>query len=427
MTPLTGDPPQIHRLANGVVAILDPAPGYQTLALSVVAGRGARWEDESQSGWSHLLEHMVFQGAGGRSARQIVEMIEADGGNINAATGHERTVFQVRALATGLPLALQMTADLIRRPTLDATELAKEKNVVLQEIAEAADTPDDQVFELAQAAAFQNQPLGRPILGAPQAIAAVDSEALSLWREALYAPDRLVVSVCGDIDSRDFVRRVEDALGDMAGPSPLPEPQTAGFTKGQAFERRGLEQAHHVFLLPTPGARDADFWALRLFVEILGGGMSSRLFQEARERLGLAYGVDAYCETYSDAGVLGIYAGCAPADSKQLAEVVAREVRKLAERTLPTELARAKAQCKAGLFMGQESLAARAEHAAAQWLIYGRVISPGEISKMIDAVSLEDLARIGRRILDPGLAASAALGPPAAQGAGKRFQTALFG
>ena len=197
--------PKIHRLANGVTVICDAAAGFQTLALSVVAGRGARWEDASRSGWSHLLEHMVFKGAGARSAKDIVEAIEADGGHINAATGQERTSFQVRALAGGLPLAMAVTADLVQRPRLDADDLAKEIQVVGQEIAEAADTPDDQVFELAQAAAYKGQALGRPILGTNVAIARTDPAALEAWRASLYAPDRLVISASGAVDEDGIV------------------------------------------------------------------------------------------------------------------------------------------------------------------------------------------------------------------------------
>src|SRR5580765_787058 len=174
--------PAVHTLSNGVRVVCDPMPGLQTVALSVVAGRGARAEDAARSGWSHLLEHMVFKGAGGRSARQIVEVIEAEGGNINAATGYERTSFQVRALSGGLDLGSAVIADLVRRPTMDVADLAREKQVVGQEIAEAADAPDDLVFELAQQAAFAGQPLGRPILGTVPSIATAAPDSLDAWR-----------------------------------------------------------------------------------------------------------------------------------------------------------------------------------------------------------------------------------------------------
>jgi predicted Zn-dependent peptidase len=417
--------PRVHTLANGVTLVCDPAPGFETLALSVVAGRGARWEDAARSGWSHLLEHMVFKGAGARDARQIVEAIEAQGGQLNAATGHERTSFQVRALAGDLPLALEIVGDLVQRPILDAEDLAREKRVVGQEIAEAADTPDDQVFELAQAAAFPDQPLGRPILGEPATVGSADPVSLGAWREGIYAPDRLVVSVAGAVDEARFLAEAERIFGSAMAP-PAADPVRGLFVGGAVSERRRLEQAHLVFLLPAPGSLDDDVWALRVFVEILGGGMSSRLFQEARERLGLAYAIDAYCDTYADIGVLGVYAGCAAQDAPRLAEVTARQIRALAGGVQANELARAKAQLKASLFMSRESLLARAEQAAGHWLTFGRPPVVAETARAIDAVGAVDMARLGARLLARGTATVAALGPKPAMAAAAAFSDALF-
>ena len=419
--------PRVQTLANGVTVICDPAPGYQTLALSVVAGRGARSEDVSRSGWSHLLEHMVFKGAGERSARDIVEAIEAEGGQINAATGHERTSFQVRALAGGLPLALAVTGDIVQRPTLDPDDLAREKLVVAQEIAEAADTPDDQVFELAQMAAFTDQPLGRPILGSSASLEPADPASLEAWRAALYAPDRLVVSASGDVDEDELLRLAEVHFGGPPTRASDALATPATFIGGVAKERRRLEQAHLVFLLPAPGVGDPLYWALRLYAEMLGGGMSSRLFQEARERLGLAYAIDAYAESYSDTGVLGVYAGCEAANAGKLAEVAAGEIRSLGQSATAAELARAKAQLKASLFMGRESLAARAEQLAAQHLAFGRLLDPAEMADLIDAVSLTGIARIGDALIAPHRSVGSVLGPKAALDAPARFADVLFG
>ncbi|MGA0602205.1 M16 family metallopeptidase [Caulobacter sp. KR2-114] len=417
--------PNLHRLANGVTVICDPAPGYETLALSVVAGRGSRWEDEARSGWSHLLEHMVFKGAGQRSARDIVEAIEAAGGQINAATGHERTSFQVRALRGGLELAMAVTADLVQRPTLDEGDLVREKQVVGQEIAEAADTPDDQVFELAQTQAFAGQAIGRPILGTPEALAPATPAAIEAWRAALYAPDRLVVSAAGAVDEDELLRLAEAHFGAAASPAAAAA-DPASFTGGDAVEVRRLEQAHVVFMLPAPGLKDPDHFALRLFVEILGGGMSSRLFQEAREKLGLAYAIDAFSDIYDDAGVLGVYAGCAAKDAGRLAEVTGQQIRAMAAGVDPSELARAKAQLKAFVFMGRESLLTRAEQAASQLLSFDRLLSSAEIAERIDAVTIDDLVRVGVRALAPGRAATSVLGAKGASRAGGRLREALF-
>ncbi|HEY5105569.1 MAG TPA: pitrilysin family protein [Caulobacteraceae bacterium] len=426
MSQPVGASPAVHTLPGGIRVICDHAPGFETLAVSVVAGRGARWEGASQSGWSHLLEHMVFKGAGGRTARQIVEAIEARGGQINAATGHERTSFQVRTLKDSLALSVELAADLILRPTLDAEDLVREKRVVAQELAEASDAPDDKVFELAQAAAFKGQPLGRPILGAPRAVAAATPQGLEAWRERLYAPDRLVVSAAGAVDEDALLSHVERAFAGATSPPPQ-TPAAAVFKGGAAVKRRNLEQAHVVFLLPAPGADDGDRFALRLFAEMLGGGMSSRLFQEARERLGLAYAIDAFAEVYADAGLLGVYAGCAAGDAGELARVAADQIRALAAGCGEAELARGKAQAKAGLYMSAESLASRAEQNAAQLLVYGRLVSPAELAASIEAVSPRDIARLGGRLLRSGRSAASVLGPSAALDAAARFDATLFG
>jgi predicted Zn-dependent peptidase len=417
--------PRTHTLSNGVRVVCDPAPGYGTLALSVVAGRGSREEDAARNGWSHLLEHMVFKGAGPRSARALVEAIEAEGGQLNAATGHERTSFQVRALAGGAPLAMEIISDLLLRPTLDADDLAREKQVIGQEIAEAADTPDDQVFELAQSAAFADQPLGRPILGKPETLAPVEPVALEDWRARLYAPDRIVVSAAGAVDEDELLKLAEDRLGSVTTP-PAGIAAGAAFTGGVAAETRRLEQAHLVFLLPGVPVLDPAYWAFRLFAEALGGGMSSRLFQDVRERLGLAYAIDAYAEAWTDVGALGIYAGCAAADAGALAEAAAGQVRDLLRRPQPEELARAKAQLKASLYMSRESLASRAEQTAAQILVFGRPVPTVEFADAIDAVTLEDISAL-EPIVMAGRLAAGVLGPKAAAAAPKRFGAALAG
>ena len=401
-------------------------PGLQTVALSVVAGRGARAEDVTRSGWSHLLEHMVFKGAGGRSAREIVEVVEAQGGNINAATGYERTSFQIRALAGGLDLGTAVLADLVQRPTMDEADLAREKQVVGQEIAEAADAPDDRVFDLAQAKAYGDQALGRPILGEVHTIGTADPAALGVFRASQYAPDRLVISAAGAVDEAELLALVERLFGAepaIEGVQPAP----ATFAGGFAVETRRLEQAHTVLLLPGVGARDPAYFAQRLFAEALGGGMSSRLFQEARERLGLAYAIDAYGESYADTGIFGIYAGTAAGDAARTAEVVAGQLLSLAERIEDAELNRCKAQLKASLFMARESPLARAEQAAGQTLLFDKVFSTGEIAQAVDAIGLDDIRAFGERLLAPRQSAGAVLGPKSASKAGDAFVRALFG
>jgi predicted Zn-dependent peptidase len=416
--------PRVHTLSNGVRVVCDPLPGWQTVALSVVAGRGARFEDATRSGWSHLLEHMVFKGAGGRSAKDIVEVIEAEGGHINAATGYERTSFQVRALKHGLDLGSAVISDLVLRPAMDAGDLAREKQVVGQEIAEAADTPDDLVFEMAQEAAFDGQPLGRPILGTTKSIKGATPETLGAWRASLYAPSSLVVSAAGAVDEDELLKLAERDFGGADGAG-LPAPQAAAFVGGVRTQAKRLEQANLVLLLPAVGVMDPDYFALRLLAEILGGGMASRLFQEAREKRGLAYAIDAYSETYADVGALGVFAGCDAKDAVELAEVTAGELKALTEPVGEAELARAKAQLKGAMFMGREAALARAEQAAGQVLLFGRTLDPEVVAGEVDAVTPAQIAALTEKILAPRKAAVAILGPKSALGAAETFQVAL--
>jgi len=400
-------------------------PGLRTLALTVAVRGGARWETEARSGWSHLLEHLVFKGAGEMGARDIVERIEAEGGSINAATGYERTSFEVRALDGSLGLAMQVVSDLVFRPTLDPAEIDREKDVVAQEIAEAFDTPDDHVFEMAQTRAFAGQPMGRPILGSIDSLKPADRASVRDWRARLYSPDRMVVAVSGAVDEAELLALATRWFGEAVATA-VEAPEPATFTGGAATLSRRIEQANLVFQIPGVTATDPALPAMRLFTEILGGGMASRLFQSAREERGLAYAIDAYHEAYEDTGVLGIYAGAAADRAVELAEVCADEIRNLAT-TGPTdgELSRAKAVQKAGLWMSDESPASRAGRNAAQTLIHGAPVSSEASAARIEAVTAEDLRAVGLALLASGRAATAVLGPKAANGAGAAFAARL--
>ena len=401
-------------------------PGLKTLAVVVTVKGGARWEAQDRSGWSHLLEHLVFKGAGDMAAREIVERIEAEGGNINASTGYERTSFEVRALDGSLPLAMQVLSDLVFRPTLDPAEIEREKDVVAQEIAEAFDTPDDHVFEMVQTRAFAGQPLGRPILGSIASLKPADKASVEAWRARLYSPDRMVVAVSGAVEEGALLALAERWFG-AAVATPADTLAPAVFVGGHARLTRKIEQANLVFQLPGLAATDPALSAKRLFTEILGGGMASRLFQSARETRGLAYAIDAYQEPYQDAGVLGVYAGAAAERARELAEVCAHEVRGLAETgPTPAELSRAKAVLKAGLWMSDENPMSRAGRNAAQTLIFGAPRSSPALTEELEGQTIEDVRAVGARLLASGQTASAVLGPKAAAAAGETFATILF-
>ncbi|MBN8551331.1 MAG: insulinase family protein [Caulobacterales bacterium] len=415
----------LHVLTNGLKVVCDPVPGLRSLAVAVTADGGARHEDETRSGWSHLLEHMVFKGAGGRSARDLIERIEAAGGSLNAATGQERTTFTARVLAGDLELALSSLSDLVFRPTLDPEELEREKDVVAQEIAEAYDAPDDHVFELAQSQAFAGQPLGRPILGSNDSLATADRERLEAWRAQLYAPERMVVSVSGAVSEDELLAQAERWFGEPASGRPA-DVATASFVGGTVGETRRIEQANLVFAVPGLAARDPDLTAQALLVEVLGGGMASRLFQEAREVRGLAYAVDAGYEAFADGGLVSIFAGTAGGKASEMAQLAATELRRLTDGVTGAEISRARAQALAGLYMAEESLASRAERAAWQALVWERLIPTTEIAQRLAGVEQADLTRVAGRLIEQGRAAAAAIGPGRAAAAPEAFVRALL-
>lgn len=391
----------LHRLANGLIVAVEPMAGVETLAVGLYVDAGARSEPDGLAGLAHMVEHMVFKGAGSRDARSIAETIEDVGGSLNAWTARDHTVFHARLLADDLALGVDLIADLVRAPHLSGDELDREKGVVLSELGEARDTPDDIVFDHLQSAAFPGQPLGLPVLGSEASIAAIDAPALHRWIAEQYRPSGLVLAAAGKVDPDSLLRLAEARFGDMAPGAP-PAPSPASFAAGAHHDRRRFDQLHVALGFPGVGQAHADLHALSLFTGVVGGGMSSRLFQQLREERGLAYSVYAWAQAYAETGLFGVY--CA-ASRPQAAEALALARRILAEtaETLDeAELERAKAQAKAGLLMGLESVGSRCDHLARQIQIHGRIVPPSETVAAIEAVSVTSARAAGQAALSGG-------------------------
>ncbi|MDV6332855.1 pitrilysin family protein [Asticcacaulis sp. 201] len=401
----------LYTFDNGLRLLVDPMPGLKTFALSALIYGGARFETEQQSGWAHLLEHMVFKGAGGRNARELAEAIEHKGGTINASTGYEHTRFEVRGLNSLLPLALEIVTDLMFRPALDADELGREKKVVEQEILEAYDTPDDHVFDLLQSAMFTGQSLGRPILGSKQSLKPVEPTALRAFAETLYAPHQIVVCVSGGISAEEVYAVLKPRVDSVAPHTGFGVPAALRFTANKAVQHRRIEQANITLAFNGIGRMEPDIIPLRLFSEILGGGMASRLFQEAREARGLAYSIDSFTTPYRDGGIFGVYAGCAATDVDPLIELIQQVIVDLSSSPSTTELERAKAQFMTSLFLNHEGAASRSGTFASQLSTFGKVFTLDEVAADIDRVNRDDLARVGAVITSQKTCASALLGP----------------
>ncbi|WP_235068276.1 pitrilysin family protein [Asticcacaulis sp. YBE204] len=411
-------------LDNGLRVIHDPMPGLKTFALTAVVHGGARYEAPEQSGWAHLAEHMVFKGAGKRSARELAEVIEHRGGTINASTGYEHTRFEVRGMADLLPLAVEVVGDLMFRPALEADELEREKKVIEQEISEAFDTPDDHVFDLLQSACYGDHPLGRPILGTTQSLAPARTDALRDYIGQLYNPSEIVLCVSGGVEAEALITAAQTHMGAAGRPRRV-EASPPPFTPSAIRHVRKIEQSHLTLAFEGVSRYDDDLYALKLFGEILGGGMASRLFQQAREERGLAYSIDAWTTQFRDTGIFGIYAGCAPKDAADLCELIVTVMRDLTRAPLEAELERARAQYKTSLYLHDENAGQRAGTLGGQLLTYDKVYSLDEQVVELEAVTLDDLKRVGERILSAKTCASAILGPALKTDPQKRLEAIL--
>jgi predicted Zn-dependent peptidase len=416
---------QLITLDNGVRVALDPMPGLETAALGVWVRVGARWERAEENGIAHLFEHMAFKGAAGRDAGAFAEAMESVGGYMNASTSFERTSYTARIVREHAPFALDLVADMILDPHWRAEDLELEKNVVSQERGEAFDQPDDFVFELHQAQMFPDQPLGRPILGLEDTVAAVTTDTLRAFRDDHLAPQRVVIAVAGGFDRDAVLDVARKRFGGLAA-RPSIEASPAAPKAGAAQAQRKLEQTHLVFSVGAPAAGDEAVYAFWLLSEIFGGGMASRLFQEVREKRGLVYTISSWIDSYEDVGRLGVYAGCAAGKAKDVAAAVASILHDLAERGVtPTELARAKAVVSAATLMGAEGPLSRAESRAAQTFLRGRLLRYADIRARIAAVTADDL-RAAARFALTGPVGAAVLGPKSGLGAAAAF-TARFG
>ncbi|MDC7786393.1 pitrilysin family protein [Rhodoplanes sp. TEM] len=401
---------EVSRLPSGLVVVTDDMPHLETASLGVWVNCGSRHERPDEHGISHFLEHMAFKGTDSRTARQIAEEIEAVGGDLNAATGVEVTAYYARMLREDVPLALEVLADILSHPRFDDNEIVREKNVIIQEIGALEDTPDDLVFDFLQATAYAGQPVGRSILGTPATVRSIDASMLRDYLGRNYRGPGTVVAAAGAVNHRAIVEKVDRLFGGFAGPAPG-RPEAAHFHGGVHVERRDLEQAHLALALEGVPQRDPTLYSLQVFTNVLGGGMSSRLFQEVRETRGLCYSIYCFHSPYADTGLFGLYAGTDAADAKELMRVVVDEMEAAAHGLTEAEVARAKAQMKSGLLMALESSGARAEQLARQMIIHDRVMPVEEIVARVDAVTVESARAAGRALLARSRPAVAALGP----------------
>jgi predicted Zn-dependent peptidase len=393
----------LHVLANGLTLAVDPIPGAASVAIGLYAKVGSRSEPTALTGLAHLVEHMVFKGAGARDTRALAEAIEDVGGSLNAWTARDQTVFHARVLGRDLPLAAELIADLVRAPHFHEEHLEREKQVILSELGESVDSPDDIVHDHLFEAAFAGQAIGRPVLGNEISVRGISRDDCFNWLRQQLVPSRLILAASGRVDPHALLPVAERLFGDMEA---LPEPSVAPaiFTGGMRNDRRSFEQAHWCLAFRGLPASHGGAPALSLFVHALGGGTSSRLFQELREERGLAYSIYAWNQAFADVGLVGI--GCA-AERPRAAEAVqlARDVLAGTAETLSEhELRRARAQIVAGLLMAVETPQGRSDQLARGIEVFGRLVPLDEQLDELRAVTVADARAAGQALLEGPLA-----------------------
>ena len=401
---------EISKLSNGLTVVTDPMPSLESAAIGIWVNTGSRNEQPAQMGVSHMLEHMAFKGTASRSARDISEQIESVGGVLNAYTSREQTAFHARILKDDVPLALDIVGDILTNPAFAADEIEKERQVVLQELGQARDTPDDIVFDHLQSAIFKDQPLGWPILGEEKTVNAFDREMLKGYMATGYRAGGMTLVASGKVEHAAMVKLAADKCGGLvAGDVALPAP--AQYTGGDFREEQDLEQAHVAWAFPGLSNSDPDYFTAQVYATVLGGGTSSRLFQEAREKRGLCYSIYAFSNGFQDTGFIGIYAGTGESEAGEISAVVAGEMEAIAGNATEAEVARARAQLKVSLLMGMERPGTRAEQIAGQLFALGRIQSAAEITEQIEAIDVAAVKRFASRVMQSRNPTIAAVGP----------------
>ncbi len=397
-------------LPSGLTVVTDAMPHLKTASIQVSFGVGGRDERPDEHGISHLLEHMAFKGTTKRTPRGLAEEIEAVGGDLNAATASENTSYYAKVLGEDLPVAIDILSDILTDPQFHPEELVKEKNVIVQEIGAAEDDPDDVVTDHFIAAAYPGQPLGRSILGTPQAVRSATPDKLRAYMGRSYSASRAVVAAAGAVDHDRIADAVASAFDKLPRAAPPPS-EPARYQGGATTIARPLEQTNLVFGFEGMSYRDPDIYAVGVFNNLLGGGLSSRLFQDVREDRGLCYEIHSFHWSYGDTGIFGISAGTDPGDAVDLMSLTLDVLHATVDGATEAEVGRAKAQMKVGLLGALESSSSRTDQMARQLLVFGRTLDLDEIVAKIDAVTVEDARAAGARLVRSSPMTFAAIGP----------------
>ncbi|QDH17565.1 M16 family metallopeptidase [Swingsia samuiensis] len=400
---------QVTTLDNGLTIITERMERVETVSFGAYVSIGTRDENVENNGVSHFLEHMAFKGTERRSAARIAEEIENVGGFINAYTARETTAYYVKLLKEDLALGVDIIGDILTHSTFLDAEIERERGVILQEIGQANDTPDDIIFDHFQESAFPDQPMGRPILGTSELVSNMTRETLMNYMKEHYTTHNITIAAAGNLHHDDVIELVKKHFKDLPTHQ-VERSHQAHYTGGDLRTSRELDQAHLLLGFPSVSYRHPDYYNVMILSTLLGGGMSSRLFQEIRERRGLVYSVYSFASSFNDSGLFGIYAGTGEEETAELVPVVIDELKRLQNGISAEELSRARAQLKSALLMSLESTGSRCEQLARQMQVHGRPIPIEETVAKIDNVTETDILRVAAELFS-GTPTFTAIGP----------------
>ena len=399
-------------LPSGLKLVTESMPHVRSVTVGVWLTRGSRHESDAESGVAHFVEHMLFKGTTTRSAQVIAQTIDSIGGQLDAFTAKEYAGYYIKVLDDHLPIAIDLLSDLLMRPAFSPPDIDREQSVILEEIKMVEDAPDDLVHEVFAQQFWSRHPLGRPILGTPETVSSFDSDRLRRYFNRTYLATNLVIAAAGHLEHAALKALVERAFADVPPGATADADEPPSVTPGLVVRQKDIEQSHLCLGTPAyPQAHD-DRHALYVLNTILGGSMSSRLFQHIREERGLAYAVFSNLTTYSDAGVITIYAGCATDKVHEVVDLTLAELRDLRDTMVPAdELQRAKDHLKGSLMLSLENTSSRMSQLARQQLYFGRHFSLDELLGAIDGVSAEDVQRVAMELFRDGAPVATVVGP----------------
>jgi predicted Zn-dependent peptidase len=400
-------------LRSGLRLVTESMPHVRSVSVGVWLTRGSRHESDADSGVAHFVEHMLFKGTTTRSAQVIAQTIDSIGGQLDAFTAKEYAGYYIKVLDEHLPLAIDLLSDLVIRPAFNQPDIEREQSVILEEIKMVEDAPDDLVHEVFAQQFWSRHPLGRPILGTPETVASFDSDRLRQYFGRTYLAPNLIIAAAGHLEHAALKALVERSFAEVSPGAEAGADEPPAVTPGLVVREKEIEQSHLCLGTPAyPQAHD-DRHALYVLNTILGGSMSSRLFQHVREERGLAYAVFSNLTTYSDAGAITIYAGCATEKVGEVVDLTLAELRHLRETVVPDdELQRAKDHLKGSLMLSLENTSSRMSQLARQYLYFERHFSLDEVLGAIDHVTADDVQRVATDLFRGGTPVATIVGPP---------------